>query len=121
MGSLAHRANAQTTAAVKSAVPGNLVRECTEMIAKESPKTRIVGKFFLAARSKNRAGTIDRLLDPGVVVALAAPTTNITVFGAKLRAYAGCTYYVRNGTLSFRKLGGPNFFPRRYKLEPGED
>jgi hypothetical protein len=106
---------------MKSAVPSNLVKECTDMIAKESQKTRIVGKFFLAARSKNSVGTIDRLLDPGEVVALAAPTTNITVFGTKFRTYAGCTYYVKNGTLSFRKLVGSNFFPPRYKLEPGED
>ena len=80
-----------------------------------------MGKFFLARRSNNGAGTLDKLVNPGDVVALAAPSTNPNLFGLTNRGYTGCSYNIANGTLSFQKLLSSNAFPRRYKREPGED
>ena len=120
VGSLAHRANAQASDEAKRAVSENLIRECRETLRKEAPKVTIVGKFFLAARRRGGGSLIMKLVAPGEVVALAAPTTHLNIFGSTIRSYTGCLYDVKNGTLVFSKLVGGNFFPPRYKLEPGE-
>jgi hypothetical protein len=118
-GSFAQRANAQASDEARAAVTPNLIRECRETLLKEYPQVTIVGKFFLAAR-RGGGNLIIRLVEPGETVALAAPITKLNVFGSTARSYAGCLYDVKNGTLSFRKLVGGNYFPPRNKLEPGE-
>ena len=117
-GSFAHHANAQASDEAKRAVSPALIRECRETLLKAYPQYTIVGKFSLAAR--RRGSLLIKLIEPGEVVALAAPTTNLNVFGSIFRSYAGCLYDVKDGKLVFSKFVGANFFPPRYKLEPGE-
>jgi hypothetical protein len=119
VGGFAHRANAQASDEAKRAVSPALIRECRETLLKAYPQYTIVGKFSLAARRRGGSLLI-KLVEPGEVVALAAPTTNLNVFGSIFRSYAGCLYDVKDGKLVFRKFVGANFFPPRYKLEPGE-
>ena len=101
---------AQTAAAAKSSVPANLIKECSERMAKAFPNVEIVGSFFLATRSNNGAGTIDKMLDPGEVIAVAAPTRHTAMFGATNHGFAGCSYYIKNGRLKIGKCLGPTSF-----------
>src|SRR5882672_10513780 len=97
-----HPANSQAVKPAKRFDLHSLINECSAKIAIELPRSKIVGKFFLARRSNNGAGTLDKLVNPGDVVALAAPSTNPNLFGLTNRGYTGCSYNIANGTLSFQ-------------------
>ena len=113
-------AHAQTPDAAKRpiSIPANLVKECSELIAKQLPRGKIVGKFFPAKR--RRFGSLGDLIEADEAVALVAPIASTKLFGGTYRGYMGCSYAVENGALSFRKLLSITLFPSRYKLEPGE-
>jgi hypothetical protein len=118
MASLAHRANSQTPEAPRRfLIPDTLIGECSEKLAKERPQIKLVGKFRYATR---RANIALRLLDPGPVFAVIAPSTNLTIFGTIHRGYAGCVYEFKGGKFVFRKFPRVDELPRRDNLETGE-
>lgn len=117
------QAHAQTKGSALSPVQANwVVKDCSPRIAKEYPKFTIVGKFFKATYSALYTFN-ERLLDSNKtdeILSFGVATKNPNIFGATHRGYVGCSYYARNGTLSFRRMLGLNFFPKRYTLVPGE-
>ncbi|MEH2557910.1 hypothetical protein V1286_005439 [Bradyrhizobium algeriense] len=122
-GSVATIANAQTGSPQQKPIPPSLIKDCKAHLAKEDPRTKIVGPFAPARFANIFGGWAGQL---GIVIIAAParidpPTSLVTV-----KSWVGCVYDPENkvnpkdGGLVLRKVIGFADFPKRTKLEPGE-
>lgn len=100
--------------------PPALVKECVAKFTKDAPHVKFVGKFFLVAPADTLVTDISKLISPGDMIAVAAPSAHTNLLGLNYRGYAGCAYEIKDGKLLFKGLEHPNGFPRRFVREPGE-
>ncbi|MGN6284768.1 MAG: hypothetical protein ACTHM2_06440 [Afipia sp.] len=99
-----------------------IVKDCAARLKEAAPGYKFYGGFSVAVRkSNNSVAMIERMIDPEETVALVIASRNKTYLGVTYKGYTACSYHVRSRKLVFNKILGPNFFPRRYKLMPGEE
>jgi hypothetical protein len=98
--------------AAQGLVTPELIKDCSDKIAKERPNITLVGPFGLSARAAARVGDL-QMFPSGPnddIVALIAPTTNKDLFGLDHKSYAGCSYRLQDNKLVFRAVHGPEAF-----------
>ena len=84
-----------------------VVKECSEHMASELPKVRIVGPFSISARAAYRGADRPHTFlpshDADNVVAVIAPAASGNMFGGETDTMSGCLYRLRDNRLVFEK------------------
>jgi hypothetical protein len=91
------RVQAQSAQAL---ITPEVIKHCETAILEKYPKVHIDGPFFQGAPARREAllGLDDH------TVLLAAPTTNVTAFGATHKGYLACSYEFGDNRLEFKKI-----------------
>jgi hypothetical protein len=95
--------------AAKSLVTPEIIKDCSDRIARQFTTVTVAGSFFLSAKAAARVGDV-QLLPSGPnddIVALVAPSTNPGLMGRENKGYVGCSYRLQNGRLAFRAVHSP--------------
>jgi hypothetical protein len=94
-----------------------IAKECSEHMASDLPKIRIVGGFSIsglaAYRGIDRKPTFLPSEEGHDAVAVIAPTVSETVFGGEADSVSGCLYRLRDNHLVFEKA---KYFGRRINI-----
>jgi hypothetical protein len=100
--------------AAQSLVTPQIIKECSDRIAKEMPQITLSGPFVLSARAAAMVGDV-QMFPSGPndnIVALVAPSTNNGLFGQENKGHVGCSYRLQDNKLAFRAVHGPGAFVR---------
>jgi hypothetical protein len=84
-----------------------VAKECSEQVARELPKVRIVGAFSISALAAYRGADREVTLLPSNsaddTVAVIAPSASRNMFGGETKTMSGCLYRLRDNRLAFEK------------------
>jgi hypothetical protein len=98
--------NADTAQSLGLLTPA-VVKECSEHVARELPKIKIVGPFSISAPGAYMRADREHTLLPNNsghdVVAVIAPSTAVNVFGGENNTKSGCLYRLRDNRLVFQR------------------
>jgi hypothetical protein len=99
-------------------VPAALSKDCTDRIAKDQPKTKIVGPFSFAFHiSPLKQYLVDKA---GGDVNIYAPAQAPGFMDRMVKIFIGCNYDLKGGVPVFREVLDASKFPIRYRKVPGD-
>jgi hypothetical protein len=98
--------------AAQGLVTPEVIKDCSDRIAKEMPEVTVVGTFALSANAAARVGDLQAFPSGpnDNIVALVALSKHKNVFGQEINHRVGCSYRLLDNKLVFRAVHGPGAF-----------